>query len=446
MRRRVSAFGLMIIILLLGIVAMVAGSVSLRTRNLLQMSVDSRREAIGQDVSYSGIEATLAAVERGQNNWSSLSVTSPMPHHPELTHQIKINSNYTNDQPIVDVDGTQIPPESIYVKSLARQDGALLAGATAVVAQEKGFTFNYPAFGSDSVNVDNTLIQAQNGDGSIAEGDGSIRTNGVQDSAVKLFGQSFVDGDVTVGPGGDPAVAIDAETGSGFSGESKLAGAELPLPDVPAAYDPSAPDNIFTAIPLPIPLPPPNGIFFLSVVGVSFVTPGTYNRLSIHPTSNMVLEPNITELDSTILNILIMEPGDYYVNELITEGGPITSAQFQPMGEVRIHVKNRVDFSAPITRVESANSQGFQIYQTEENGEVDITKTQGNLVLAAQSPVNVSESQILGAVYGSVVNLKDSELTYPKALDNLALNDKAKGSWNIFGRRLMTPDELMTHL
>lgn len=432
-------FGLLVVVILLSIVALVGAAVASRTRSILQTGQSESLQARANDTAYSGLQATLAAVERGETSWSLLSARTALPTHQELAYELRITDNLSNDTVMTDADGTEIPPESLYVKSLAFVDGSLRAGASCVVAQERGATFNYPAFGSDFISADNSLVEAVDASGNIIAGDGHIRTNGTQTDAISLSGGTFVDGDVTVGPGGDPVTAIGVESGSGFSGDSQRAGAELPLPDVAAGYSDSGPDAQFFNIPLPIPLP---GLQFLNLIGVGSVSPGTYNRMVIEPTSNLVLQPSMTGSTETMVNILYLAPGDYYVNELGSTG-PV--AIFIPQGEVRIHVRDTVNMDAGGTSISTDAVQAFQVYVTEDASSTSIARTDGNLVLATQGDMTVTDSQLQGALYGKTVEVANSQLRYPKELDGMALNDKVRGSWNQFGLRLLGPRELDTY-
>jgi hypothetical protein len=435
---RVSGFGLVVVVMLLGIVAVVAAAVAQRTQVMLSTSQDEALQARATDTAYSGLQAGMAGIERGENDWAILGTRTSLPTRTELAYEIKVTDNLNNTDPLIDNDGTEIPPESLYLKSLAYVDNELVSGASAVVAQERGATFNYPAFGSDSIKLNNSLIEAVDVLGATVAEEGSIRTNGAQSAAIQLEGGTFVDGNATVGAGGDPVIALDVESGSGFSGDSESAGADLPLPDIAASYDPNAPDPVFFGLPIPIPTWF-GGVRFWTPFGFSVVTPGDYNSLTVAPTNNLVLQPNIGGQNQTMVNFMFMAPGDYYANEFGSSG---PGAIFIASGEARIHVKDNVNLAAGVSQFASNAVQDFQIYQTEDGAQVDIARTLGNMVLSTKGTLNVTDSQIQGALYGKSVEITNTTLQYPKALDGLALNDKAKGNWNIFGYRTLSPVEV----
>jgi type II secretory pathway pseudopilin PulG len=431
-------FGLLVVIVLLAVVAMVGAAVSSRTRSLLNTGQAESLQARANDTAYSGLQSAVASIERGQDDWNALGARTALPTHGELAFELKVTDNLNNDQPLQDSDGTDIPPESLYVKSLAYVNNELKAGASCVIAQERGATFNYPAFGSSSVSLDNSLVEAVDGSGNTVGGDGHVRTNGTQSDAVTLEGGSYVDGDVTVGAGGDPVIAMNVESGSGFAGDSQIAGADLPLPDVAASYSDTAPDVEFFNIPIPIP-----GIFtgirFLNILGIGVATPGSYNEMIVEPTSNMVLQPSIAGNSETMINVLILAEGDYYVNELGSTG---MAGVFIPAGEVRIHVRDGVTMGAGATSINVESARAFQVYGTEDAGQVTMTAVSGKMVMAAKGDMAVTASVIEGALYGKTVDITDSSLRYPKELDGMALNDKVRGNWNQFGLRLLAPDEI----
>ena len=143
---RRQGFGLLVVIILLAVVAMVGAAVSSRTRSLLNTGNTESMKARANDTAYSGLQAAIAAIERGENNWSSMGARTELPTHGELAYELEITDNLNDTEVLQDEDGTNIPPESLYVKALAFVDGELQAGASCVIAQERGATFNYPAF------------------------------------------------------------------------------------------------------------------------------------------------------------------------------------------------------------------------------------------------------------------------------------------------------------
>ena len=439
--RQHRGLGFVVVILMLGIVSMVAASISLRTQRSLKTSSDQAVQQAGDDTAYSGLQVGLARAATAGDDWTGLDISQAMPRRNDLAYRLVVTSNLSQAQPLLDSDGTEIPGESAYIKSLAYQNQALISGMCAVVSQQRGMAFNYPAFGSDRVTVEESLIQAVAGEGSWdstewipVSGDGHIRTNGTLEGSVSLGNQSYVDGDVIVGPGGDPVTALQSDNGSGFSGTADVAGAALPLPQVVANYDPNAP-NAPGGTTVPIPIPILNG--YLNSLSFQVVPPGTYNELSFQTGEDV--QPSI--MNGPYLNHVYLPAGDYYVNKVTTADSSVLNVVFSD-GEVRLHVKDSVDLDNISVTNDSAAL--FQIYQTDPNGTVKLANVDGSFVLASQGEVTVDQSKINGAVYGSAVNIKQSQLSYPKALDGLALNDKIKGEWSLYGVRRLSPSELET--
>lgn len=440
--RQERGFGFVVVILMLGVVSMVAASISLRTQRSLQISAEQTKHQAADDVAYSGLQVGLAHVATAGNDWNGMDASVEMPHRAGLAYRLLVNSNFTQTTSIVDSDGTEIPGESVYLKSLAYRDQKLFGGMAAVVAQQRGMSFNYPAFGSDSVKVEDSVVQAVAGQGSPdanewipVDGEAHIRTNSTLDAAISLLNGSYVDGDVIVGQGGDPLVALQAEGGSGFSGTADIAGVDLPLPDVPASYDPTAPDAPpGMAIPLPIPIPGYHTLF-LSPFSFQVLSPGSYDEVVLD--SGEAFEPNITGVDP-LVNYVLLPPGDYYINKLSCGDGVLNVIITE--GEVRLHVKETVDLNNVYSQSEAASH--LQIYQTEAGGSANLSQVYGSFVLASQGPVELLESELNGALYGSSVSIKGSKLAYPQALDGVALNDKIKGDWTLYGMRKLRPSEL----
>lgn len=425
--------GLLLILVMLGVVAMVAGSIALRVQRSSQAGASQNQSRSAEDAAFSGLQVSIAGVTNTGDTWGGTGGPVALPHRTELAYQVVVNSNFSGEEPLEDSDGTLIPPEAIYVKSLGSLDGVARSGLSAIVAQQRGMVFNYPAFGASSLALDNSLVQAVDSGLNPVAKKAPIRTNSQDSQAITLRNESYVDGDVTVGPGGDPNVALYTETGSGFSGDADTAGSELPLPQVTAGYSDTAPDIGAFNIPLPIPIPFV-GLFFVNMSMV-VVPPGTYNTIDFTPTDDARFYPELARFSSVNFGM-----GDVYCNKLVSSGGDVISVTTS--GPALIHVRDEVTFNAVSTTFQGTGISDFQIYQTESGGQVQLNNTMGRLVLASQGPVSVQNSNLLGALYGSTVSLKDTTLSYPKDLDGQVLNDKVRRGWKAFGIKTMTPEEI----
>ena len=108
--RRPRGFGFVVVILMLGVVSMVAASISLRTQRNLQLTAGQTRQQAGDDVAYSGLQVGLAhAASAGAEDWSGLEGLVTMPQRTQLGYRLLVNSNFNNEDALIDPDGTEIP-------------------------------------------------------------------------------------------------------------------------------------------------------------------------------------------------------------------------------------------------------------------------------------------------------------------------------------------------
>ena len=452
------AFGLMIVLIMLGVVSMVAASVVMRSQRSLQTSHSQVRRLAGEDAAYSGLQVGLATVETAGDSWLGTDGEVALPNSPDLTYRVLVNSNFNGTAVKVDDDGTEIPPKSVYMKAVGYFEGKAMAGMTSVASQDEGVTFNYPAFGSSSLTFDNSTVDAVDADGNVVPEEAPIRTNGFAEGAVTLSNGSFIDGDVTVGNAADPVAALVATEGSGFSGSANVAGGDIQVPNPVAAYDDTAPTNTGWSISFPP----------LIDITLPFSTPapGTYSALRVDSATigSGGSLPGLDLLGS--INILILSDGDYYCSELTT--GDMGAFILARPG-TRIHVRDRIETAALVNSIATSpweeppaepadpfdtpdlfgllgvdvgESPLLQVYQTSPGGSVSLQNLMGGCILASQSDISMTGSEFQGALYGNSVSVVDSRLTYPKILDGVALEANVDGTWKLFGVRRMTPAEL----
>ena len=427
----------MVVLIMLGIVAMVAAAVTLRSQSSLRTGQLRQEKLVSEDAAYSGLQFALSAVEVNGPTWGGVTSTQNLPQLNELGFQIKATPNTSPSATITDADGTIIPPGTVYIKTVGYLDGKPVSGLTAIFSQEEGATFNYPAFATNSVTLNNSTIDAIDSSGNPAPGDAPIRTNGDMAGAITLGAGSFVDGDVTVGRLGDAAVALVATGGSAFSGAANVAGNDLPLPNITAGYDDSAPG--LTAGPLPFPVPPPFDTM-LSFLPVKFSTPspGTYSSMDVDNATFGLSNP----IFGFQFNILILEDGDYYTSDLSTGDN---FAMVWASGESRLHVRDSFSTHARSTSISTVGSTagpGLQVYQTAAGGSVSLSDTTGNIIVSSQGGMSVADSALQGALYGPDIALTDSQLSYRTELDGMSLAANVDGKWNFFGIRQMTPSQV----
>lgn len=423
-------FGLAVVILMLGLIGMVGGATVIRVQRSLQTQSQQTEALAAEDGAYSGLQASLAGFESMGDAWPGVPVLQTLPNRTEVGYRVVLNRNLSGDTTSTDPDGTVIPPKAVYAKSLGYIRGKLTSGFAAVLAQEKGVSFNYPAFGASGVNLSNSLVQAIDGTGAVQGGEAPIRTNSTNPGALTLSNGSFVDGDATVGAGGDPLIGLQSDASSGISGAAEIAGSDLTLPQFFANYDNTAPDSGSVRIMIPVPLLPTTWITH----NVGVATPGTYNQLSISDPAP--LPSPIHEI--RIPNILFIAPGEYYCNEFSADGS--TGSIIAPGDGVVIHVRDNVSWDGVL--VDTSSAANFQVHHTENSGAVSLNHTSGKFLVGSSNQVDVTNSDIEGAVYGDAVNISDSTLSYPTSLDGQVLNANALGRWKAFGVRQLNPAEM----
>lgn len=138
---------MVMILVLLGVVATVAGSLVLRTQRGLQARAAQETESAAEDVAYSGLQAGLAGVIVNGDLWIPAPAATALPQRSHLSYRLTAKNNLTGMIPAFDPDGTEVPPKSIYLKSYGYVDGKATAGYSAIVTQQRGIAFNYPVFG-----------------------------------------------------------------------------------------------------------------------------------------------------------------------------------------------------------------------------------------------------------------------------------------------------------
>jgi hypothetical protein len=167
-------------------------------------------------------------------------------------------------------------------------------------------------------------------------------------------------------------------------------------------------------------------------MAIIIIDPGAYDEIVIGPGPGAGSPQLIAIAQATFTG------GEYYCHSLrvVAEQNVIST-----LGASKVHVRDEIDFNGLLTNL--AGSPGeLQLYATEPTGTVSIANTSGDLVVAAQGDVVVSNSQITGAVYGRAVSLNNTTLAFPRELDGKLLNDALEGGWRLFGIRVMNPSEV----
>lgn len=422
---------LILVMLALGVVAMVAGSLCLRAQRSLQAGTRQETALGAEDAAFSGLQTGLAAIIVNGDSWTGDPAAVALPHRDHLSFRSTVNSNFTGTTLKLDTDGTEIPPEAVYIKSFGYVDGNLTSGYAALAAQQRGIAFNYPAFGSDRLLLDHTLVEAVDVDGNSVDKEAPVRTNSTGSAGIELVGGSYVDGSITVGQGGDAAVVIQADPSSGFSGDPEVAGSDLVLPSMSASYTGATVAPLVIDIPLPVPIPGV-GVFYVNET-IIVCSPGNYDHLVLGPGSGAG-SPSL--LDVTMASFA---PGDYFIKRLTVSGNQVVVTSF---GTTRLQVRDEVDGSALWMAVMGGDAGEFQIHATEPSGTVSLTNLEGNLIITSQGSIDLAGCNITGAVYGRNVEIRNSVLSFPKVLDGKLLNDSIQGDWRLFGIRAMDPAEL----
>lgn len=439
----------MIVLIMLGIVSIVAATVAMRSQRSMQVSQTQSVQFSAQDTAFSGLQVGLGSIQTTGDSWTGTGGVQAMPQRPGSGYRVFVNSNFSGTTNKIDADGTEIPPKSVYLKSVGYQENLAKAGMTAIVSQDEGATFNYPAFATQGINMSNTIVDAVDASDVPLPDGAPIRTNGDANGAITLDAGTFVDGDVTVGTLGDATTSLVTTGGSGFSGTANVAGSDLPLPAVTAAYDDSAPANVGGVVGVPLP-PGMAAIIGFLPVRFSLPAPGTYSSINVDNATMGTATGTLFGIPIPLpqFNILFLQDGDYYASNFTTNDG---IAIVLAGAGTRLHVRDGMttgssstSFSASTT-TGLAGGPGLQVYQTSPAGSVSLTDASGEIIVNAQGPLAINTSTIKGAVYGTNIDMTDSQLTYRSELDGLAVNANVGGDWSLFGTRQMTPEEVSNY-
>ena len=196
-----------------------------------------------------------------------------LPGNRDASYLVEVTNNSGGATSIMAADGTTVPVGGVYFRSTGRTRRGLSRVVTALAMRGGTSLFKYALFGDKSVSITghssvdawNSSLGAYGPSTLVAKG-GDVGTNAITAGSLSLKGNTTVDGDLFIGPGGNLSTVI--------SGASSATG---------SAYVNAS------AAPLPIPSPPAAGSSTYSKVTVGTgqsqtLTPGTYGDLTVKGT------------------------------------------------------------------------------------------------------------------------------------------------------------------
>jgi choice-of-anchor A domain-containing protein len=228
------------------------------------------------------------------------------------------------------------------------------------------------------------------------DGPMQVGTNSIAAGAVDLKNNGVINGDVAVGPGGDPSVVINGASGITGRTYAMTEAYELPPIVVPAWLQ-----NM------------PSGGTINNSKTVS--TSGKYDGINLNPGKNKVLT--------------IDKPVALYITGNIILGNSAT-VQIDPNGSLTLYAGGNIDFkNGSNLNVVTQNAKRFILYAL--NSCTSIRFFHGSSFYGAiYAPNAFVEFKNSGNVYGAVVaqsiDMKNSSLfEYDAALRNVTVDDEA---------------------
>ncbi|MEW6282235.1 MAG: hypothetical protein AB1758_26755, partial [Candidatus Eremiobacterota bacterium] len=350
---------------------------------------------------------------------------------PKLRYKVQLLANGTPNT-IKAPDGSDIPPGSVYVYSVGYIEGTTVymsvSGFSALAVRAKPI-FDFAALGDSQVTInDDTRVDAWDSTTGTYPGalpfdpanpatysfGASLATNSAAQGALKVFGNTQVDGNLVVGPdASDPAAVIQMGGGVMLTGQQQVAPGTRRIPLWETTLDPNAATTSVTV--------PPGSSQTLS--------PGPYRDLKVG------------QQGATGRATVYLQPGEYYFDQgidlgqadLMMEPGSLGPAVIYVGGDVLIGDQSRVNHD-PATAPNARPSQ-VQLYFVNKNDALTIQGGSVAQFVAAGSTMSatVDSSELFGGIMAQDVTVQGSgsKLHYDLSLKGMPLN--GQGRWALVG-------------
>lgn len=171
-----------------------------------------------------GLADAIVAI-RAVPDWSGfVPARRSLPSAESLSYIVDVTRNDLGVSSSVAPDGTQVPPGTIYLHATGYASQGMTRVVTALATRSDGRLFRYAVFGSNGVSTSGgTVVDAWDsalgpyGPSTLVPDGADVGTNATSAGALSFGGGTRIEGDLYVGPGADPTVAIagaDAASGT----------------------------------------------------------------------------------------------------------------------------------------------------------------------------------------------------------------------------------------
>ncbi len=357
---------------------------------------------------FSALQIGLAHLEDDPLWSAGFPFKTSLTSHRDKQFTLLVRNNVSGTSPILIKKGLTLPPGNVYLEAKAYyQDHKTTLTATAV--KQRGYTFEYAAFGSNKVTITGTSAI-----GSAPEaGLGDVRTDSPAAGTLSLGAGTTVDGDLVIGNGGDPASSITLDPLATFSGQAFSVFSSLTIPSRTSAFPSSTTDVVVRN----------RRFFFIPWPGFHTLSPGNYNNVIVGTPGDF------------LPNFLYLRPGTYHIKSLQVRGSfmPNFVIVTGTSGPAIVHIQNDFrSFFGFINNGGKADQLQFFFSDNSVPTTMRLILTFGSFVAAGPTlGTTIAASTIHGAVASQNIDINSSVITYDTTLQGKPLGDELKGRWRL---------------
>lgn len=390
MMRRQRSRGLAIMVIIMVMLVLFVLVLSIGTISVQNLS-DVATSVYEQQAFYTA-QAGLADALSHLNSsasWTAGLSNVALPNHPTFTYSVTVTPGGAG---VTAPDGTAIPSGNVYLRST----GTATRGATRVVSAVTSSSglFSNALFGAVSVSMSGNAYTDSWDSASgpyttptSPQTTAPVGTNSTAAGAVSLVGNATVNGNVIIGPGGNPSTVI---AGSGtYTGSALPEGTALNLPQITSPISGT-------------------GTAFSLSGGSQTLSPGVYTSVSATGNSHLTLTS-----------------GTYYVKGDVKIGGNSALVIQASSGPVILYVDGNFDSSSGTINNLSGIPSNFQIYGTDSSAKLDISGGTAAYLVAYARNATVSvtgNGDVYGGLIGSDVRMVGSgAVHYDQAVKSVAI-------------------------
>jgi len=359
---------LAVIVAVLPLISLSVMALGARSVETLHVAARNAYEMQAYYAADAGVQAALARLKL-DSEWTDGFRGQALPGLDDRSYSVTVTNGNVGTPPVLAPDGRTVLPYEVDILST----GTATASTTEQVRVQarRGTVFTKAVFGYDGVRIGGVAQVAAYDSAAGAytphapQMDVEVGTNSTSAGAVTVFGASRVDGNASVGPGGDPSTAV-VDTGH-LTGTAYASEQEFPLRDVTCPIDGSGADQFNPAS----------------------LAPGVYGGLTVTPQKTCTLGSGIYRFQGNVRigGTLRVEPTD----------GPCV-----------IYVDGSWDSSAGSVVNTSLQSYDLQIYGTSTCTSVSLSGgTEACFVVYAPGAdiTMTGTADIYGSLIGRTVSL-----------------------------------------